>query len=171
MLLATSSAILYKRHKQKDQIVACFGNYLYVDAKSPNRITEVTVKHTGCYGPCPVYKISFKSNGEALYVGEEYVDKIGTFKGRIYEGSFLYLSRFIENEGFFAMKDWYPENCIVTDLEHTIVSVIRDGKRKSVDSMGGVGPIERWGIEEAIEGVAVQTKWERVSDAAATLDE
>jgi hypothetical protein len=171
MLFATSAAIIYKHHKLQNQNCWCLDDSLYVDASASNPITEITVTHTQCEGPCPVYKVSFKKSGEAFYIGEANVERIGAFKGQVYKDSFLYLSRFIEKEGFFAMKDYYPENCFMFDIPHTVISVTRDGKRKSVDSQGGVGPVERWGIGEAVDGVANEIKWERIPDAPATISE
>ncbi len=42
-----------------------------------------SIERTACYGQCPMYKARFMDNGEVIYVGRRFVEKIGTYKGLI----------------------------------------------------------------------------------------
>ena len=48
----------------------------------------------------------------------------------------------------------------MTDAETVITSVVHNGERKTIVNYGNQGPVELYGIEMAIDGVAAQIKWE-----------
>ena len=124
------------------------------------QISEMTLERTPCFGTCPAYRVTLRRDGTATYVGLEYVERKGTYSGKFY--GFERLAQLIEARGFFDLKDNYAINA--TDLPSTITSVVRAGRRKTVNNYGGAGPLELWGIEEAIDGVVSNTKWQKVSD-------
>ena len=118
-------------------------------SKDTDQITEVTLERTACFGTCPVYKVTLRSDGTILYEGREFVEMKGTYKGQVY--GFDRLARLIISQGYFNLKDKYSINA--TDLPSAVTSVVRDGKRKTIVDYGGTGPIELWGIEMAIDGM------------------
>lgn len=129
--------------------------------KGGEQIMEVSLERGACYGTCPVYKVTLKRDGTAIYEGKRFVERQGTYTGNIY--SFDRLAQFIEAEGYFKLKDDYSIN--VTDLSTTTTSVVRaGGQRKTISDYAGAGPIELWAIETAIDGVVAHTKWQKVSD-------
>jgi hypothetical protein len=123
-------------------------------AQDKDQITEVTLERTACFGTCPAYKVTLRSDGTIIYEGREFVEMKGTYKGEVY--AFDRLARFILAQGFFNLKDDYSINA--TDLPSAITSVVRGGKRKKVLDYGGAGPLELWGIEMAIDGVLKNAK-------------
>lgn len=118
-------------------------------SQDKTQITEVTLERTACFGTCPVYKVTLRSDGTILYEGREFVEMKGTYKGQVY--GFDRLARLIISQGYFNLKDKYSINA--TDLPSAVTSVVRDGKRKTIVDYGGTGPIELWGIEMAIDGM------------------
>lgn len=130
------------------------------DRRGGEQITEVTLERTACFGTCPVYKITLRRDGTATYVGREFVERKGTYSGKIY--GFERLAQLIESRGYFNLKENYTVNA--TDLPSTLTSVVRAGRRKSVTNYGDTGPVELWGIETAIDGMVTNIKWQKVSD-------
>ena len=49
-----------------------------------NQITEVTLERTPCFGYCPSYKVTLKSDGTIIYEGKKFVQMMGTYKGEVY---------------------------------------------------------------------------------------
>jgi hypothetical protein len=119
-----------------------------------DQITEVTLERTACFGTCPIYKVTLRSDGTITYEGREFVQMKGTHKGMVY--GFDRLARLILAQGYFNLKDDY--SIPATDLPSAITSVVRAGKRKTIADYGGAGPIELWGIEMAIDGMLKNAK-------------
>src|SRR4051812_34085343 len=103
-------------------VLACAAQTRTVQSK--DQITEVTLDRTACFGTCPIYKVTLRSDGTILYEGQRFVEKMGAYRGTAY--SFDRLARFILKENYFDLKDDYSAN--VTDLPSAITSVVRDGK-------------------------------------------
>lgn len=125
-------------------------------------ITEVSVEHTACYGPCPVYKVTLRRDGTATFVGTANVDNLGTYEAQ--PNTFAPLARAIERRGFGRFGATYTS--LATDLSHTITTVVQGGRRKTVDNYGGAGPQELWEIQTLIDGAVAQARWRKVGDAA-----
>jgi hypothetical protein len=126
-------------------------------SKDKDQITEVTLERTACFGYCPIYKVTLRSNGTISYNGREYVELKGAYEGTVY--GFDRLAQLILSRGYFNLKDNYTVNA--TDLPSTITSVVRSGKRKTITNYGDSGPIELWGIEMAIDGMLKGAKLEK----------
>ncbi len=129
-------------------------------AASTAEIAEISVEHTPCFGTCPVYKITLRRDGTATFVGSRFVDKIGTYTGNVYQ--FDHLARAVDQHGFGAMKPRYTS--LSTDLAHVITTVVRGGKRQTVDNYGSTGPQALWEIETLIDGDIAQTQWKKVGN-------
>lgn len=124
-------------------------------------ITEITLERTACFGFCPIYKLILRSDGTATYIVMRFVERQGTYKA--YSSGFEHLAKIIEARRYFSFRDRYTEP--VTDLPSAITSVVRNGKRKTVENYGNFGPIELWEIETLIDGVIANARWEKVSDS------
>ncbi len=132
--------------------------------KDAEGISEITLERERCYGSCPVYKVILRRDGSATYIGKENAPRIGEYKSQVvpYQplgAEFIRLAKLIASQGFVKMNDRYTEP--VADAETVITSVVHNGKRKTIVNYGGQAPIELYGIERAIDGVASQIKWEQ----------
>jgi hypothetical protein len=119
-------------------------------------ITEISLERTGCFGSCPIYKVILRKDGTATYIGKRFVSRLGTYHGKV-EYGFLALAELVYRQGFFNLKERYAAP--YTDLSTAIVSVVRHGKRKTVENCRGEAPIELWGIEMVIDALADDVKW------------
>lgn len=122
-----------------------------------NQITEVTLERTTCFGSCPAYTVTLRSDGTIIYEGRKFVEMTGTYKGQVY--NFDRLAQLISSINYFNLKDRYAAS--VSDLPSAITSVVQNGKRKTVRDYGGAGPIELWGVEMAIDGMLKNAKLEK----------
>jgi hypothetical protein len=136
------------------------GNPQNERARGGEQITEITLERTACFGTCPMYKITLRRDGTATYIGRRFVDRVGTYKGNVY--GFERLAQFVESQGFFKLNNEYT--VAVTDLPSTITSAVRQGQRKTIVDYGNIAPLELWAIEQAIDGIVANTKWEKISD-------
>ena len=126
-------------------------------------ISEITLERERCYGACPVYKVILRRDGSASYIGKENVTRIGEYKSQTipYQplgAEFIRLANLVASQGFLKMNDRYT--VAVTDNATVVTSVVHNGKRKTIVNYANQGPIELYGIERAIDGVAAQIKWE-----------
>jgi len=113
-----------------------------------SRITEITLERKGCFGTCPIYKVTLRSDNTFTYIGERNVTHIGESKGWVY---FDRIAKWIESQGFFNMKDKYAEGW--ADAEIVVTTAVRDGQRKTVTTYNsGEPPVELWAINAVIDG-------------------
>lgn len=131
--------------------------------KDAEGISEITLERERCYGGCPVYKVILRRDGSATYIGKENVPRIGEYKSQVspYQplgAEFIQLAQLIASQGFLKMNDRYT--LLIKDADTVITSIVHNGKRKTIVNYGNQAPIELYGIERAIDGVAAQIKWE-----------
>lgn len=135
--------------------------------KDADGISEITLERERCYGGCPVYKVILRRDGSATYIGKENVSLIGQYKSQVFPyqplgAEFIRLAKLIASQGFLKMNDQYA--VLITDSDTVITSVVHNGKRKTIVNYASQAPIELYGIERAIDGVAAQIKWEQDKD-------
>jgi hypothetical protein len=143
----------------------------------------ITLERTRCYGECPAYKVTFyrgtptpsrpESYEETFWGRAELVvtraarsdndrrgfpEAVASFDGRVNLFAFGRLSHLIQKSGL-QMNDRYLSQW--TDSSSAIVSVSGPGITKTVLDYGGVGPIELWGLQEAIDSAAKSIAWKR----------
>ena len=128
-------------------------------------ISGITLERTGCYGPCPSYKVTVHSDGTVEYEGIKYVKEKGTRKGKITEAEFRTLADKTEAIGFFKLKDLYdqeqnPDGSIttVTDLPTRITTVTKDNHSRTVKNYFG-GPKGLEELEGLIDEVTKSSVW------------
>ena len=52
-------------------------------AQTPPNDTKIMLERWGCFGTCPVYKLSISGDGSVVYQGKAYVSSRGVHKGRV----------------------------------------------------------------------------------------
>ena len=144
-------------------------------AEARNAITEVSVEHTPCYGPCPVYKLTLRHDGTAIFVGFSNVSKIGTYTATV--GGFNQLAQALRRHNFQRFQPDYTSG--ITDLSYTITTVVQGGHRKTVKVIWWVNRkhfgksrrslIERLPRRNGRKLVAVQERIERKREMGLTL--
>lgn len=124
---------------------------------------SITLKRTGCFGPCPVYTVTFRSDLSATLVAEEFLDPQGTFHGEVDLFAYGRLCYLIDKIGFSSFKPWYTASW--TDAATaTVTLTLTDGRQLSVSDYGSVGPVELWGLMEVIDRLRTQIEWTPAED-------
>ena len=124
-------------------------------------ITEVSILHTGCFGTCPAYEVILRRNGTATFIGSNHVSKIGTYQAQL--SGFDRLTRAIEQRGFQQFKSQYTVS--LTDMPHTIITVVQGSRRKTVDNYADTGPQRLWEIQTLIDGTVAEAHWKKISSS------
>jgi len=125
-----------------------------------NTVTEIRVKRTACQGVCPIDEVVLRADGSAEYTGTDYVEKIGVYRGRVWPYDFKKLAALLQEQRFFDLPNRYFDNI---DSPTVITTVTRGSQTKTVSDNGQKGPLSLWGTGMAIQGVAAQIKWKKVS--------
>lgn len=146
-------------------ITTVFGLPLFAASYQIEPITEITLERTRCYGPCPIYKVVLRRDGQSIYIGKEHVRRIGTYKTTVNKDDFDRLTHLLISRGFFDLKDKYVEGFSVQDISSDITSAVRNGKRKTVkrktlsDHGPNSAPAVLREIEKAIDETVEQLDW------------
>jgi hypothetical protein len=138
-----------------------------------------------CYGSCPAYKVTLikatltgkgqetyqdrfgRAELQATSLGREdqyarrFPQEEGEFTGWIDIWTFGRLSYLIERSGFSSMENHYPIGQAISDASSATLTVSGRGNSKSVSVTAGLGPVELWAIQEAIDSAAKSINWKR----------
>ena len=121
------------------------------------KISEIGLRRTECYGKCPVYKVVILANGSFLYIGEKHVQKLGKHTGKIRIWDLNKLFEFITEIGFMNLKDAYRN--LETDHSTTYTYIVLDGQKKEIKNYGDSGPAVLWALEELIDMLLSVAEW------------
>jgi hypothetical protein len=89
-----------------------------------------SIERTACYGQCPMYKATFLDNGEVLYVGKRFVEKIGTYRTLLSEEEVRSIEKKIVETNYFSLDSLYPTP--ISDFPSCITEASLNGNRKKV---------------------------------------
>ncbi len=96
-------------------------------------ITRVKLRRGMCYGTCPVFDLTLRADGTAIWNGQAWVEPLGEHRGRISAAAFDRVTRKVIENGF---DDWPPvlidETQRITDVPDYELTVARGGVRKHV---------------------------------------
>src|SRR5262245_48346493 len=127
-----------------------------------DQISEITLEREGSFGLHPSYKVVLRSDETVLYIGRAFVDKQGEHTGKLDKFYFYKLSKLIESERYFKMRERYPEGPTIMDGYDAWVKVKCGDKAKVEFDNAQEGPIELWAIEMAIDAAVGSARWEIV---------
>ena len=126
-------------------------------------INSISLERTPCYGPCPIYTITFNKAGTAELEGKDYVPHKGKWHAKIAVRDFVRLSQLVFTAKFFNLENEYSGGW--TDNAITIVTVNMGKVNKRVSDYGNVGPAQLWGIAQAIDSISSGLKWKLVQSS------
>jgi hypothetical protein len=136
----------------------------------PAEVTELTLERGPCFGTCPIYRITLRSDGTATYIGWNHVARIGVYSGTIAAEEFTRLAVEFEDLGFWQLQESYL--LPVNDLPVVRTAAIRaDSTRRAIRDHGAVGvpgvegPAGLLRIQAAIDSVAAEIAWEKISES------
>jgi len=118
---------------------------------------RIDLERTACFGTCPVYRISLFRGGRAEMRASRYTEKTGDFGGTV--GIFDYgkLCYLMKRLDFDRLAPRYTASW--TDAPTFVVTAVSGDTTKRVSDYSGVGPIELWAVQQAIDAVAQRIRW------------
>lgn len=122
-------------------------------------VKEISMERIMSKDPYPVFKVTFKSNGEAVYEGKYFVDKIGTFIGTIDDIDYKRLLDLMEKLEFKDLREKYLVDG--HDQPNVLTTLTCEDGVKAVSNYGESGPVEIWAIEKVIDSLVEDIYWEK----------
>lgn len=135
---------------------------------SRNENDQITLQRTACFGTCPVYKLTIKSDGSVTFEGVRFTKTTGIATGKITPGDFRTLAKEFEKINYFSLPDAYmpgTKECPqrVTDMPSAETSIRFNGRTKSVSHYHGCGTegalAKLTALENKIDEVVGTQKW------------
>lgn len=130
-----------------------------VEQKAPQLLASI--ERTACYGQCPMYKATFMDNGELIYVGKRFVEKIGTYKALLSEKEVIDIKSKIVEYKYFELDSLYPTP--ISDFPSCWTEVQLNGKRKRVINRRNP-PENLKSFEKFLDSLLEDRELEKLSD-------
>ncbi|HEY0469977.1 MAG TPA: DUF6438 domain-containing protein, partial [Polyangiaceae bacterium] len=96
----------------------------------PGAQAIATLERTGCYGECPVYRLTVSSDGSVVYVGTRWVKVLGRQVYKISEAQLAELQTAFERANFNQLHDY--DKVESTDDDWALISYRRGSGFKRV---------------------------------------
>src|SRR6187399_997755 len=96
----------------------------------PGATAIATLERTGCYGECPVYRLTVNSDGSVVYVGTRWVKVLGRQEYKISGAQMLELEAAFDRANFGQLRDY--DKVESTDDDWALISYRRMGGLKRV---------------------------------------
>jgi hypothetical protein len=110
---------------------------------------------------CPTYRIYIKDNGQLVYEGKRFVEKLGTYEGMVSSVDVENIQNKIREMDYFSLEDAY--DVPISDFPTCVTSVNLDGKQKSImnkqDAPASLRSFEKY-LDSLIDGLELK----KVSD-------
>ncbi len=133
----------------------------------------MTMERTVCYGSCPIYKLSIRSNGSVEYDGIDHVKIKGQAKSQISPQQVAQLVEAANAVNFFGLRDKYQrteDGCkgVATDNPSVIISIKIGEREKTVDHYHGclaevdpyrIYPANLVEFEDKIDDIVGTSRW------------
>ena len=140
-------------------------------ADEPKRVvSEITLIRTPGLGRGPKDRLVLRRDGSAEYEGLAGVERLGLFRGSIPAAEVERLAASIQEAGFYDLNRVYRGTEPGTgrplrDAPGVVLTVICDGKAKTVAEYGRGGPAALQRLHTAILDSAKTISWRKVEDA------
>jgi hypothetical protein len=96
----------------------------------PGTTLLATLERTGCYGECPVYRLTVSTDGSVVYVGTRWVKVVGRREYKLSPAQIADIQSAFERANFMALRDY--DHVESTDDDWAHVSFSLGGRLKRV---------------------------------------
>ena len=118
----------------------------------------LSIKTSGCYGPCPVYEMKIYKNGFVNLTAEEHLDLKGEFYAKLPGNKVKALVSKFKEAGFFDMESQYTS--ITKDLPTTWVYFSNEGRQKKIKDYDGA-PESLKDLENELSSLLESEDWKK----------
>jgi acetamidase/formamidase len=128
----------------------------------------ITLERTVCFGTCPNYTLTIKSDGSVTFEGKRFTKTTGIAHGKISVADYQSLVKEFEKLDYFSLPDRFApgtKECPdrVTDMPSANTAIRINGKTKGVDHYHGCGVQgvlpKLTALENRIDQVVGTQKW------------
>jgi hypothetical protein len=119
---------------------------------SATDVPFISMERTGCFGKCPIYKVSIYGNGSVVYEGVRYTEKTGKFCGSLTHSQIVSLKALLDSAHLFEMKNEYPgDGRAPADLPACKMTYTQNNQTKAINDHGIESPDKLVSIEAQID--------------------
>lgn len=120
---------------------------------------SISLERTPCFGPCPVYKVTFFRSGAATLEVENWrLNQRKTFTGEISGNDFARLTQLTISAKKAARKSKYEGQW--TDDYTAIINAVSSDGLWSVSDYGEVSPVEVWVLANVMHDFKERIDWQ-----------
>ena len=123
-----------------------------------------SIKRTACYGKCPIYRLTILDNGQVIYEGKQFVEKIGTYAGLLNSEDVETILKKAKETSYFELEDAY--DVPIADFPTCVTSVTKAGKTKRVmNKQGAPASLKKFEtyLDSLLEGLELKKLSEEVN--------
>lgn len=125
-------------------------------------ITRISFSRTPCYGFCPSYSVTLRSDGAAKWKDGQFVSRLGDRTGRIAPEKFAELARFLDASSSLLLAQMRRNTLQPrpADAPGFILSIERGAQKIEVEDYGFRAPVEFLSIEKKLDEAAANASWQ-----------
>ena len=122
---------------------------------SRSDIREVRLARLGCLSACPMYRLTFRSDGSAIYYGAYRVPRYGEYVGHV---DFQMIAAWLDSEHIDKFQSFYgPE---VLDGDPVTLTIVRSDRTNQIDTeLAQDLPAQVVDIEKTLDGFSNRVDW------------
>jgi hypothetical protein len=98
---------------------------------APGTTLLATLERTGCYGECPVYRLTVSTDGSVVYVGTRWVKVTGRQEFKLTPAQVSELETAFERANFMSLHDYDHVESTDDDWAHLSLSRRQLGARRT----------------------------------------
>jgi Domain of unknown function (DUF6438) len=129
-------------------------------ASSAPQTLRVTLERGACFGACPIYTITLRGNGDAVYVGRRHVSVVGTRRAHLSRAAIRRLRNGVAQARVFTLRNRY-DSLTVTDLPYAVVTIRVGSRTKRIYHYFGdqSAPERLETLECLVDRIARSSRW------------
>jgi len=128
-----------------------------------NEDFQVKMNKGACFGSCPVYTLDIDNQGNAVYVGERFTEKMGKHSMKLKKSDLQDIAKKLAEVNFFALNEEYKSD--VADQPLIAISHTNKGLSKTVKGKDR-RPEALLELQSMLEKVAETAGWKSLEPAA-----
>lgn len=163
-LLLVKSYLEYQKSidssAKTDTLIFKFGDFIEFNSLTDNlRVEEIKFTTSGCFGSCPIFKISIFSDRSAVYKAIRNNKRKGTFDATIDSVSFNNLIQTINYIKLSTLSndysvDWTCDQTVTLEIEYN------DGQVKKITDYGAIGTLGLENLYNQLFNLRDTQEWE-----------
>jgi hypothetical protein len=131
-------------------------------AAQASSISAMYMRRGGCFGQCPIYEVYISSDGNARYVGQQFVENPGTFEKNIGPEKAAELFRMFDRHRVDTCKGEYE--VLIPDLAPLTYTFTRSTGTQRINS-AHFGPYFLQLLADSVDAVVqVDKSWKKTAE-------